>query len=68
MTYDRSIISVLEAELDRNPACYVCGTRNEIRARGDSLVLECGASDDPRGFLARALYAILPHERTLIIA
>jgi hypothetical protein len=67
MNYDRSLLYVLESELDRNPTCYVCGARNEIRARGDSLVLECGASDDPRGLLARALYAILPHDRMTII-
>jgi hypothetical protein len=67
MNYDRSLLYVIESELDRNPTCYVCGTRNEIRARGDSLILECGASDDPRGLLARALYAILPHDRTTII-
>ena len=68
MHYDRSLLTVIETELDRNPSCYVCGTRNEIRAEGDRLILECGASGDTRGFLARALYAILPHERMTIIA
>jgi hypothetical protein len=68
MHYDRSLLTVLETELDRNPSCYVCGRRNEIRAEGDLLILECGASSDSRGLLARALYAILPHERMRIVA
>ncbi len=67
MKYDRSLLYVLEGELDRNPTCAICGTRNEIRAEGDRLILECGASNNPRGLLARALYAILPHERMQIV-
>jgi lactate dehydrogenase-like 2-hydroxyacid dehydrogenase len=68
MKYDRSILYVIEAELDRNPTCFACGTRNEVRARGDHLVLECGASDEPRGLIARALFALMPHQRMTILA
>lgn len=67
MTYDRSAISIIEAALDRNPFCRACGASTTVRADGRRVLVQCGAADEPRGALGRLLYALVPHERLVVI-
>jgi ribosomal protein L40E len=67
MTYDRSAISLIETALDKNPVCRSCGAYTTIRAEGERVLVECGATSEPRGALARLLFALFPHERVVVI-
>jgi len=68
MTYDRSIIPVLEAALDRNPFCSTCGTRTRIRQDGTRLLLECGADAASQGLVGRFLAWVVPHHWELVVS
>ncbi len=67
MPYDRSAISIIEGALDQNPFCRVCGAHTTVRSDGDRVVVACGAADEPRSALGRLFYALLPHERLVVI-
>jgi hypothetical protein len=67
MTYDRTAISVIESALDQNPYCRSCGAHTTVRTEGARVLVECGAAGDPRSALGRLLYALLPHERIVVI-
>jgi hypothetical protein len=67
MEYDRSVVSVIEAAIDANPYCAVCGAPNVVRTEGTNVLLRCAGAETPRSAFGRLVYALLPHERAVVV-
>jgi hypothetical protein len=67
MTFDRSIVSFIEAALDANPYCRACGAANTVRSDEERVLIECSAAAEPRSLVERVIAILLPHERLVVL-
>ncbi len=67
MSYDHSIVAVIEAAHARSPYCRACGSHTTVRSEGERVLIECGAAEEPRGRFGRFLYQLGAHERVQVL-